>query len=167
MGWKFNAQICNLKSKGFWFSRVPWIPAHLPFSKLSRVDVSHLFLDLSNGGNSNLFTKAHLGVLTLLAMSQASFLVCVCVLVTQSYLTICAPMDCSPPGSSVHGNSPGKNIGAGSHSLLQGIFPTQGSNPGILPLLHCRQILYCLNHQGALSIIATIHNSGNIYWTST
>ena len=33
----------------------------------------------------------------------------------------------------------------GSHSLLQGIFPTQGSNPG---LLHCRQILYRLRHQG-------------------
>ena len=36
-------------------------------------------------------------------------------------------------------NSPGKNTGVGSHSLLQGIFLTQGSNPG---LLHCRQILY-------------------------
>jgi len=43
-------------------------------------------------------------------------------------------------------NSPGKNIGVGSHSLLQGIFPTQGSNPG---LLHCRQILYHLSHQGS------------------
>ena len=42
-------------------------------------------------------------------------------------------------------DSPGKNTGAGSHALLQGIFPTQGSNLG---LLHCRQILYCLSHQG-------------------
>ena len=41
-------------------------------------------------------------------------------------------------------NTPGKNTGVGSHSLLQGIFPSQGSNPG---LPHCRQILYCLNHQ--------------------
>ena len=41
---------------------------------------------------------------------------------------------------------PGKNTGVGCHSLLQGIFPTQGSNPG---LLHCRQILYCLSHQGS------------------
>ena len=40
---------------------------------------------------------------------------------------------------------PGKNIGVGSHSLLQGIFPTQGSNPS---LLHCRQILYYLSRQG-------------------
>jgi len=41
-------------------------------------------------------------------------------------------------------NSPGKNTGVGSHSLLQGIFPTQGSNPG---LPHCRQILYHPSHQ--------------------
>ena len=53
-------------------------------------------------------------------------------------------MDCSPPGSSVHGDSPGKNTGVGCHALLQGILPTQGSNPG---LLLCRQILYCLSHQ--------------------
>ena len=42
-------------------------------------------------------------------------------------------------------NSPGQNTGAGSRSLLQRIFPTQGSNPG---LPHCRQILYQLSHQG-------------------
>ena len=40
-------------------------------------------------------------------------------------------------------NSPGKNTGMGSHSLLQGIFPTRGLNPS---LLHCRQILYHLSH---------------------
>ena len=40
-------------------------------------------------------------------------------------------------------DSPGKNTGVGGHSLLQGIFPTQGLNRG---LLHCRQILYCLSH---------------------
>ena len=43
-------------------------------------------------------------------------------------------------------NPPGKNTGVGCHSLLQGIFPTQVSNPGIL---HCRQILYHLSHQGS------------------
>ena len=42
-------------------------------------------------------------------------------------------------------NSPGKNPGVGSHSLLQGIFLTQGSTPG---LPHCREILYHLSHQG-------------------
>ena len=40
--------------------------------------------------------------------------------------------DCSPPGSSVHGDSPGKDNGVGSHALLQGIFLAQGSNPGLL-----------------------------------
>ena len=42
-------------------------------------------------------------------------------------------------------NSPGQNTGVGSSSLLQGIFPTQGSNPD---LPHCRRILYQLSHQG-------------------
>ena len=42
-------------------------------------------------------------------------------------------------------DSPGKNTGVDCHSILQGIFPTQGSNPG---LLHCRQILCHLSHQG-------------------
>ena len=43
-------------------------------------------------------------------------------------------------------DSPGQNTGVGSHSPLQGIFPTQGLNPGLLP---CRQILYHLSHQGS------------------
>ena len=65
--------------------------------------------------------------------------------VTQLCPTLCNSMDCSPPGSSAHGDSPGKNIRVDCHALLQGIFPTQELNPG---LLHCRQILYCLSHQG-------------------
>ena len=47
-------------------------------------------------------------------------------------------------------NSPGQNTGVGSLSLLQGIFPTQGLNPG---LPHCRQILYQLSHQGSPRIL--------------
>ena len=50
-------------------------------------------------------------------------------------------------------NSPGKNAGVGCHSLLQEIFPTQGSNPG---LLHCRQILYCLSHKGNPQILINL-----------
>ena len=46
--------------------------------------------------------------------------------VAHSCLTLCDPMNCSPPGSSVHGDSPDKNTRVGSHFLLQGIFPTQG-----------------------------------------
>ena len=63
--------------------------------------------------------------------------------VIPSCLTLCDPMNCSLPGFSVHGDSPGKNTGVGCHALLQGIFLTQGSNLG---LLHCRWILYGLSH---------------------
>ena len=62
--------------------------------------------------------------------------------VAQSCLTLCDPMDCSLPCFSVHGIFPGKNTGVGCHFLLQWIFLTQGSNPG---LLHCRQTLYPLS----------------------
>ena len=58
---------------------------------------------------------------------------CLC-LVIQSCPTLCDPMDCSPPGSSVHGDCPGKNIG---YALLQGIFATLRLNPGFP---HRRQI---------------------------
>ena len=112
------------------------------------------------------------------------------VLVTPSCLTHCDPMDCSLPGSSVHGifqaivlewiaisfsktfeseshsvvtdslqphglygpwNFPGQNTGVGSHSLLPGIFPAQGSNPG---LPHGRQILYQLSHLSWWTVIS-------------
>ena len=63
-------------------------------------------------------------------------------LVTQLCPAPCNPMDCSPLGSSVHGDSPGKNTRMGGHDFL----PTQESNWGIL---HCRQILYQLNYQGS------------------
>ena len=69
-------------------------------------------------------------------------------LVAQSCPTLCDPMDHSPPGSSVNGDSPGKNTGVGCHALLQGICPTLGLNPG---LPHCRQIIYHLSHQGSPS----------------
>ena len=54
-------------------------------------------------------------------------------------------MACSPSGSSVHGILPDKNTGVGCHFLLQGIFPTQGWNLG---LLYCSR-LYGLSHQGS------------------
>ena len=72
-----------------------------------------------------------------------------CVLSPQSCLTLCDLMDCSPPNSSVHGDSSGKITEVVCHALLQRIFPTQGSNPG---LLHCRQILYHLSYQGSVYI---------------
>ena len=69
---------------------------------------------------------------------MTNFLTVVMQLVAQSCPPLCDPMDCSPPGSSVHRLS-GKNTRVGSHSLLQGIFLTQGWNLGVL---HCRQIPY-------------------------
>ena len=70
----------------------------------------------------------------------------VCVLKSLSGVRLCDPMDCSLLGSPVHGGSSGNNTRVGCHALLEGIFPTRGSSPG---LPHCRQILYQLNHQGS------------------
>ena len=52
------------------------------------------------------------------------------------------PMDCSPPGSSVHGILQARILEWGCHFLLRGMFPTQGLNPHFLCLLNCRRILY-------------------------
>ena len=104
---------------------------------------------------------------------------CCCCLVTQLCSALCDPMDCSSPGSSVRGIlqarilewvaisssressrprdwtwvSPGKNTGVGCHLFLQGIFLTQGLNPG---LLHCRQTLYpCATREAPLVILSS------------
>ena len=61
-----------------------------------------------------------------------------------SHVWLCDPMDCSP------WNSPGQNTGVGGLSLLQRIFSTQGSNPG---LPYFRQILYQLSHKGSPRIL--------------
>ena len=65
--------------------------------------------------------------------------------VTQSCLTLCDPMNYTVPW-----NSSGQNTGVGSLALLQDVFPTQGSNPG---LPHCRWILYQLSHKGSPRIL--------------
>ena len=57
-------------------------------------------------------------------------------------MTVCNPVDCSPPGSSVHGIV--QNNGVGGHFLLQGIFPTQRLN---LRLLHRQEDSLTLSHQ--------------------
>ena len=51
------------------------------------------------------------------------------VIVAQSCPTLCNPMDCSPPGFSVHGDSSGRNTGVGCHTLLQGIFQPRNQTP--------------------------------------
>ena len=75
--------------------------------------------------------------------------------VTQSRLTLCDHGLQSP------WNSPGQNTGMGSLSLLQGIFPTQGSNPG---LPHCRRILYQLSHKGSPRILEWVAISRGSSW---
>ena len=61
-------------------------------------------------------------------------------LIAQSCPILCDPMVCSPPGFSVHGDSPGKNTGVGCHSLPQGIFSTQGLNLCSLHPLHWQAV---------------------------
>ena len=84
-------------------------------------------------------------------------------LVTYSCPTLCDCMDCSPPWFPVHEILQARILESGSYSLLQGIFLTHGSNPG---LLHCRQILYHLNHQGSpfLLHILLMHKVCQAVW---
>ena len=71
--------------------------------------------------------------------------VCACS-VAKSCLTLCDPVNCRMPGSSVHGIFLGKNFGVGCHFLLQGISPTQGSNPHLLCFLHWQADSLPLSH---------------------
>ena len=59
-----------------------------------------------------------------------------CVCQVASVVSLYDRIDCSPPCSSVHGDSPGKDTGVDCHALLHWIFLTQGWNPGLLHLLH-------------------------------
>ena len=68
--------------------------------------------------------------------------------IAQSHLTLCDPMDCI-----LTCNPSGQNTGVGNLSLLQGIFPNQGLNWG---LLHCEQILYQLSHKGSPKILELV-----------
>ena len=82
---------------------------------------------------------------------------CVCAMFSCSVVSNSAePVDSSPPGSSVLGHSSDKKTGVGCHALLQGIFPTQGLNPGPLP---CRRIFYHLSLQGSPSFLNLL-----LYW---
>ena len=84
--------------------------------------------------------------------------VCCCCSITKSGLTLCNPMDCSAPGLLCPWDSPGKNTGVGCHALLQGIFPTQGSNPR---LLHWQVDSLPLSHQWSPAWVCTANNWRN------
>ena len=79
------------------------------------------------------------------------------------HLTLFDTMECCLPGSSVHGDPAGDNTRVDCHALLQGIFPTHGSNPG---LLHCRHIFYLLSQQGSPRILEWVayHFSRGSSW---
>ena len=64
----------------------------------------------------------------------------------QSCLTLCDPMDCSLPGSSIHGIFQARVLEWVAIAFSRGMFLIQGSNPG---LPHCRQTLYHLSHHGS------------------
>ena len=120
--------IAKLESKSKYWAVMMVFPFHPNHLQLIAKKNSHTKL---NDSRSDLFHSSY------------KMLVC---LVAQSCSTLCNPVDCSLPDSSVHGDSPSMNTEVGCHAPLPRIFPTQGSNSG---LLHCRQILYCLNHQGS------------------
>ena len=65
-------------------------------------------------------------------------------------IALSCPTLCRPQGLDSPWNSPGQNTGVGSFSLLLGIFPTQGSNPGFQ---YCRWSLYQLSHKGSPRIL--------------
>ena len=112
-------------------------PHHFPFPKklaFFRVDSSYLF-------SIYFLWTSSVSVITINNIRLccwALFLSCV-----QFFATLWTI--CTLPGSSVH-DSPGKNIEVGCRAFPQGIFPSQGSNLG---LMHCRWFLYCLSHQGS------------------
>ena len=122
---------------------------------------SHIKLFLKHTLNYRQNYRQHVCTLCDLFMKYQNCYSNLLCLVAQSCLTLCDPMDCSPPGSSIHGDSPGKDTGVGCPALLQGIFPTQGSNPG---LPHCRRILSLLSHQGSPTILG---QNSNTYSSNT
>ena len=71
-----------------------------------------------------------------------------------SVVSLCKPMECSPPDSSVHGILQARKLDWVAMPSSRGIFPTQGSNPG---LPRCRQIIYCLRPQGSPLVRLTEH----------
>ena len=77
------------------------------------------------GSSSSTFSQRSLYICKLVHILLRPVL---CAVLSHPVVSLCNPMDCSPPGSSVHRDSPGKNTGVSCHALLQGIFPTQGSN---------------------------------------
>ena len=92
-------------------------------------------------------SNAHFGLNELILVSRIVYLIpWVHAKLLQSHPTLCDPIDCSPPCSSVHGISQTRILKWVAISFSRGIFLTQGLNLGLPP---CRQIVYQLSHQGS------------------
>ena len=89
---------------------------------MKRRRFSFLYLSLSNSSADEIYIYM--------------YIYAVLCIVAQSCLTLSDPMDCSPPGSSVHAGSSSKNTVVGCPALLQGILLARGSNLHLLRLLH-------------------------------
>ena len=81
-------------------------------------------------------------------------------LIAQSCLTLCDTMDCSSPGSSVRGDSPGKNTRVGCHFLLQGLFPTQGA---ACPSSSLDDTAFLLGPQSRGSTLHWLHAAARVF----
>ena len=121
--WRIHLR-CRRPGFDPWFGKIPWRGERLPTLVFWPGEFHGLYSP--RGHRESLSVVVVVGLLV------------------QSCPTLCNPKDCSPPSSSVHRilQARMKNTGAGCHFRPQGIFPTQGSNPG---LQHCRQILYHLS----------------------
>ena len=107
---------------------------------------SPIYFGDPNNGNLDLSLSRLSTFHFLLSYSKLNIIFVVVKSVCHVWL-FCDPMDCSLPARLFcPWDFPGKNTRVDCHFLLQGIFQTQGSNPG---LPHCRQTLYPLNHQGS------------------
>ena len=106
----------------------------------------HVFMQLTKvtyfpGGKFETQHKSNIELCTVLYGSHCRLICFLCVSLQ--------PHGLKPTKLLCPQDSPGKNTGVGCHFLLQGIFRTQGSNMRLLRLLHCRQVLYRLSHQGS------------------
>ena len=115
------------------FPRLGWQTSHPQNRHFLIRAKAHVLLESQQSWLSTALTQEHVCYAWLLNVSNSLW-----------------PQGPYPARLLIHGDSLGKNTGLGWHVLLQGIFPTQGLNPG---LLHCRRILYHLSHKGSPRIL--------------
>ena len=104
------------------------------------------------------------GKLTGLTVLLRACHICTCCpSVTQSCPTLCDPVDCSPPGSSVHGILQARILEWVAVPSSRGSSQPRNTNPCLLCLLHCRQVLYPLSHLGSPLHVDYLHFSIHVF----